>query len=134
MPSRPQPTDATNGEDSWAKLYQTTQPTGTGIPEEQAAASVTARAVNGEHTNQSEAVPEPSTTGGQVSVQQPGAKADAEIEMQADTADQAAIAPDADTPTKATAGPACRPSGTRSRGRSRSLPALRGRGRRSGGV
>ena len=100
VPSRPRRTGATNGEDSWAELYQTTQPTGTGIPEKQAAASVTAHAVNGEHTDQSEAVPEPSTTGGHVSVQQPGAEADAEIETHAGAADQAAIAADADTSTQ----------------------------------
>jgi phospholipase C len=105
VPRWPRPTDATNGEAGWAEWYQTTQPTVTGIPEGQAAASVTAHAVNGDHANQSGAVPEPSTTGGQVSVQQPGAKADAELETQAAAADQPAIAPNADTPTQATAEP-----------------------------
>ena len=99
VPRWPRPA-ATNGQDNWADWYLTTKVAPTGSSEGQAIASVTTDAVDREHVDLSDATPDPNASGGQVSVRQLAAEANAEIETQAAATGQAAIVADAEVATK----------------------------------
>jgi len=99
VPRWPRPA-ATNEQDNWADWYLTTKVAPTGSSEGQAIASVTTDAVDGEHVDLSDGTPDPNASGGQVSVRQLAAEANAEIETKAGATGQAAIVADAEVATK----------------------------------